>query len=368
LEWIAEGEAGLAALDALREELGSAAVLFLDGADLRGQDIRPLLRWRLRLDGTDLRGIVAAGAFLPPMERARLDGADLRGAHLSDLTECSLKEVDVTGGRFNPISLEGCDFTGAKLAGVNAAYSHAPGNRFCKADLTGIDFGESELAECDFTDADLSQADLTNCDLSGAVLHKARLGEADLTAANLSRADLRKADLRGTNLGGADLSGAKVGGADFTDANLTNAKLDGVVGKAKGLDPREAAGAGHVGEHVRRLEEAAWASKELYTSISGTLPGGGRVKLYLTHVNKKSWSGCGGRYRSEGVKNAIDSYIDGQTVSECMRNLATKWGQATLRPETVEVTHKKSTIKGEELRRLALAAWYEAYGRKPPPE
>jgi hypothetical protein len=89
------------------------------------------------------------------------------------------------------IWLDGQDFHGANLEGLEV-----PNGR-----LRGVNFSEAVLISADFRGADLRGANFTN---------------ADLTGANFTGADLTDADLTGANIKGVDL----------TDANLTGAKIE----------------------------------------------------------------------------------------------------------------------------------------------
>lgn len=82
-------------------------------------------------------------------------------------------------------------------------------------DMRGRDLRDADLSGVDFVDTDLREADLRGADLSGASLVDADLRDADLTGADLTGANLTDADLRG-----ADLTDTALSGANLTDADL----------------------------------------------------------------------------------------------------------------------------------------------------
>ncbi len=139
----------------------------------------------------------------------RLDGAFLRGADLRSvpLSDCTLMGADLAGANLRGGTVENADLREASMTGVNA--------RQCR------------LSNSVLEGADLSGADLRGADLSNAALRGADLRGADLREAVLSGADLRKSDLQGADLQGVELQGTRLFGVDLTEANLIDADLTG---------------------------------------------------------------------------------------------------------------------------------------------
>jgi uncharacterized protein YjbI with pentapeptide repeats len=93
------------------------------------------------------------------------------------------------------------------------------------------DLSKMSLEGIDFTKAKLSKAVMVGTNLAQATLRGADLSEADLFGAILS-----ETDLQGANLSGAVLRGASLRGANLTKANLTDADLRGGVVLGAGGD------------------------------------------------------------------------------------------------------------------------------------
>ncbi|WP_344872099.1 pentapeptide repeat-containing protein [Nonomuraea antimicrobica] len=109
--------------------------------------------------------------------------------HRAELTEMSLRNVDL-----NTAFLGGAQLYGADLRG---------------ADLRFAFLGSANLDEAHLDGAYLAAASLSGANLQGANLRGAFLQSADLSGADLRGADLSGADLRGADLSGADLEGVK---------------------------------------------------------------------------------------------------------------------------------------------------------------
>ena len=145
-------------------------------------------------------------------------------------------------------NMEGCDLTGANLAGVKLdmaslryvksgnivgvpaslpqrwklvnGYLVGPAANLAGAELTGAKLAKSYLVGINLNGANLRWADL-----SGANVKWGDLSNADLTGTNLKRADLKQATLRYVNLEGADLEEAILSGAILTNAKLEEANF-----------------------------------------------------------------------------------------------------------------------------------------------
>jgi uncharacterized protein YjbI with pentapeptide repeats len=94
-----------------------------------------------------------------------------------------------------------------------------------KADLSGVNWENTDLIRVDLSGTDLRNAKLRKglmlfADLSWAKLDSACLQDNNLSNANLSNAHLTGADLRGADLQGADLRFAHMENADLSGAKL----------------------------------------------------------------------------------------------------------------------------------------------------
>jgi len=123
---------------------------------------RPSVFSDMRFDARDLP--VFQNANLTGVRfTARLDGADFRGADLSNASFALWQERDLGGA---PTSgLDRCDFTAARMCGVN---------------MRGLSLRQSSFQNADLRDADLRNTDLTGANLKGAVLKGAKLDGANL--------------------------------------------------------------------------------------------------------------------------------------------------------------------------------------------
>lgn len=135
----------------------------LANANLADASIRrPSVYSDMRLDPEDLpvfRSVRMARATLT----ARLDGADFTEADLSEVSFVLREERDLGGP---PTSgLARCNFTGAKMIGIN---------------VRGIALTRSSFRQADLSRADLRDTDLSFADFAGAVLTGARLDGAKL--------------------------------------------------------------------------------------------------------------------------------------------------------------------------------------------
>jgi uncharacterized protein YjbI with pentapeptide repeats len=180
----------------------------LDGANLFGVDLT-----RANLKGTKLKGAVLNRAVVI---RADFSGADLRQTLImrptvfSDLSlnraeAPKFRNADLTGARLTG-NLDGADFTGATLDGLNFE-AHEPRSdisffprNFCR----GCHFSGASLRRANLRDASFVMGQFQNCDLSGADLSKTDLSYADFTGA-----DFTGADVTGANFDGAMLSGVR---------------------------------------------------------------------------------------------------------------------------------------------------------------
>lgn len=123
-------------------------------------------------------------------------------------------------------SLDGLDWSGARLEGALLSSCTLRGARFSGAALAGAYFAYSALEAADFSGADLREAHFRGADLSGAIFDGAQLPGAHFSRADLSGASFIAADLTGANLWGADLRGADFSRAVLSECNFQQAKLD----------------------------------------------------------------------------------------------------------------------------------------------
>ncbi len=119
----------------------------------------------------------------------------------------------------------------ANLSGVNfmntdLAWTNLWKSDLSKANLSYTGFIRTNLQEANLNEADLSKATMAGAFLEESSLKKAILRETNLTKADLSGADLSGADLRGANLFEANLSGTQLPSADLERAILAKALLD----------------------------------------------------------------------------------------------------------------------------------------------
>jgi uncharacterized protein YjbI with pentapeptide repeats/uncharacterized membrane protein len=194
-------------------------------------------RWDTGATIAELAGDVLARAPLAGMvllyadlRAADLRGADLRGTDLcqSDLRDATLAGATLIGADVTLADLEATDLSGSSLgdARLQAINRRRPGpmrTAFAGADLTRATLKNSNLSAGRFESAILRRADLTRCDLRGA-----DFTGADLTDATLAFANLTGAVLRHATLVGATLTGAVLDGADLRHADLSLATLNGV--------------------------------------------------------------------------------------------------------------------------------------------
>lgn len=122
----------------------------------------------------------------------------------------------------------------AKIANLNLAEDFAGAN-LLGTSLNGVDFSNAKLDRSNFrganlNDADFSDASLQNAKFSGADLSGAFLGNADLQDADLYKASLALANLSGANLYGANLLEVNLTSANFSGANVESARFGNNAG------------------------------------------------------------------------------------------------------------------------------------------
>lgn len=116
------------------------------------------------------------------------------------------------------------DLSEASLKGMNLR-----GADFFRAGLHGANLQGADLSLADLSQASLSMADLTGANCSRTDFSEAHLADAifrgvDLTGADLSDADLSQIDLSWAKLNDADFYSAFLWGATFVNNDLSTAK------------------------------------------------------------------------------------------------------------------------------------------------
>jgi hypothetical protein len=115
------------------------------------------------------------------------------------------------------VCLEGADFAGAWLKGVDL--SHARLNRACLngADLENANLERAYLCGATFNDSNMHKINLKDAHMADTHLQRANLVDACLRGANLSYSALEGANLHHAALQGADFSYAVVDGRTLLD-------------------------------------------------------------------------------------------------------------------------------------------------------
>jgi uncharacterized protein YjbI with pentapeptide repeats len=193
--------------------------LDLSGLDFKGAGLAGADLFGADLTTSDLRGVNLTGVNL---NRTTVIRADFSGANLSGAT--FMRPSVTTSLEYDPA--ESPRFAGADMRNVRMT-TKLIGADFRGADLTGARLGPHEPR------ADLSSMPASNflsCDFTGAKLTGVDLSWAILTFSQFVGADLRRANLMGADLSKVDLSGADVTGADLTNASLDGANVTGIIG------------------------------------------------------------------------------------------------------------------------------------------
>jgi uncharacterized protein YjbI with pentapeptide repeats len=201
-------------------------LMYLDlaGLDFKGAKLAHSDLFAVDLTGANLRGADLSDTRL---DRTVLIHADFAGANLSGAS--ILRPTVYTDLEEN--LADAPNFSGANLRGIRMM-AKMSGADFHGADLTGANLSPLESRPGQGTITTLAKNVLKSCDFSKAKMQGVNLDRAVLTFSHFVGTDLRDA-----NLAGADLSKADLTGADLTGANLTGADLDGaILLAAKGLD------------------------------------------------------------------------------------------------------------------------------------
>ena len=137
------------------------------------------------------------------------------------LYDGSLEEANLVGGNlyeanFRSADVTGVDFSETNLAWANFISANCHRAKFCRASMGSALLVDANMEEADFTYAYLPGATLVG-DASNAMFNKANLRNAVL-----------KGDFRGAQFENANFKGATIEG-DLRGANLTGAKLRGAT-------------------------------------------------------------------------------------------------------------------------------------------
>lgn len=114
-----------------------------------------------------------------------------------DMTGC-----DFTGSIFLHTSLQGANFTDAKMHNVFMSYACLRGSILVGADLADSEFRRADVRDCDFTSAKLRRCDFGRAKMSGVKLKGANVASLSLYENDWTGIDLSGVDLYHTYLGG----------------------------------------------------------------------------------------------------------------------------------------------------------------------
>jgi WD40 repeat protein len=184
----------------------------------------------------ELAGAVLATSYQPGVSENALlllyfHARTTLGPLIGGEKEPNARQIREAFSKIRPkaLRLEGADFEGAILPGIDLGSARLEGARLRRADLREASLGGARLVRADlaFADfrrgtaksADLSGGDLNHLDAQEAVFQKAVLRNADLSFARMTKADLTEADLEGAQTVGTGLLGAQ--GVTYADLART---------------------------------------------------------------------------------------------------------------------------------------------------
>lgn len=157
----------------------------LDGLNLSSRnmgaaDLRHASMHGTNLSGTDFAAADLSGADL---SSAELFHADFSGSIMSrvDLERAFLIDTNMSLAYLSGANLTGAHLTGANLTSARLNSSRLVGADLSHASLKDANLRGANLENCDFSNADLQGADLTGANLRGAILSSANFSEADIT-------------------------------------------------------------------------------------------------------------------------------------------------------------------------------------------
>ena len=195
---------------------------------------------------------------------SRTDLAPLAGGDAVTLTSCtldeaSLRDLDLSGWRFERCSLGRTDFGGVSLElatfahcrGAAATFrsAHLDDARFDACDFNNAVFGNAVLTSAAFKDCKLTGSDFTEArstgpnftdtllvaaKLAGFSFRKDKLSGVDLSMSDLAKCDFRDTVFEKSSLREANIDNARFEGADLRGADLTGLSLLAGAGRFKG--------------------------------------------------------------------------------------------------------------------------------------
>ena len=341
-----------------------------------------------RFDGLDLEEFDFEGIVF---ERCRFVGAKLGSVTFDVARECDfskamgdhptfkdVSESKFVGAKFESASfegsLDGADFSSARLDEPTFYSWHIPTRRgqkvpvnatvFRKATLTKAEFDGMTLVNPDFAGAGLTSAKFEDVELRSASFRGAKLKGASLLGCKLPGADLSNADLRGANLANADLTGGKLAGADVAGCNLRGAKIEASeLKKARGLQPGQGS-AGGVGPSLQGLDGLGKQATHLEVTFHLHDSDGEEDEVSVVGPHK---FGFGARAPfGNGLHLWRGNGRGKQSFSDAMMRLANAFGHRAVRYETVRISGIKLPKRPKELQQLALGGIAEAFGQPLP--
>lgn len=226
----------------------------VDGANLRGTDVRVFTATNSAFNGIDFSGArlgsedgprstVRAVAFQNVFSGREVNGPDgqpdratQRGANLAatntDFVSVSFQGADLRGATFTSTTFQGCalqrvDFRGATITGDDTlTYTDPAGERFQRLETT---FADSILEDVSFDGARLTNVSFAGVDFSqGVSLDGAVLNNVDFTGAvGLQYVDWSQVSVEGA-VYGLEVYGNRIGDLGNRD-NLRSLTFDGVI-------------------------------------------------------------------------------------------------------------------------------------------
>jgi uncharacterized protein YjbI with pentapeptide repeats len=177
--------------------------------------------------------------WIPDVNGCDLTGAYLAGTNWAELTlkKLVLNNCDLSGSNlercvFENVKAAKACFKGSNLRGATLVKLQAFAADFSGADLSAVKANLANLDDADFIGADLRGASLLSATLRGAVLRDARLDGADLQCAKLRGATIDGANFEDANfeladLGRLPLHATRISGASFKMADLEECDFEG---------------------------------------------------------------------------------------------------------------------------------------------
>lgn len=182
--------------------------------------------------------LALAAAQLRKADGLNMQGADLRGRDLRNivLVDCDFRGANLAGALLNDASITLCDFDGANFDGAFFSGSRMRKSKFRGANMRSAALLYSVFTGCDLTgaifdDADMSEMQAHDClfrnaSMKWANMWKVVFAETDLTGADLGGARMIEAKIRDSSLDGSNLRAASLANASIEDVELRGAKYN----------------------------------------------------------------------------------------------------------------------------------------------